>query len=87
VESGLVAPGVGVAAVFVPEMGEVAKLPVDAGDAPGPAGTSADEGVGDTGEGVGVGVIIGVGVGHGFSRDSHSCHSAASLPPNSFHSS
>ena len=37
---------------------------------------------GTLGEGVG----DGVGVGHGFSRESHSCQEAASLPPNSFQS-
>ena len=38
--------------------------------------------------GIGVGEAVGegVGVGHGFSRDSHSCQVAVSLPPNSFQS-
>lgn len=40
----------------------------------------------EVGVGVAVGVGEGVGVGHGFSKDSHSCQEAESLPPNSFQS-
>jgi len=49
------------------------------------AGVSDEAPMGEL-PGIGIGEGEGVGVGHGFSRDSHSCQVAVSLPPNSFQS-
>ena len=79
-EAGFVRGGVEIGAGFVPEVGSirgVGKFVVERdGFVPVERGGVAE------GDGLGEGV----GVGHGFSRDSHSCHLAESMPPNSFQS-